>query len=161
MTVGLGEEHAPIGQIDDVDHPMQGSTSRMSRLIDNVLDFARGRLGGGIDIRRDAHEPLGPTLQLVIREMKSSAPERDVATEIGLDVPIYVDHSRIGQWFSNVLGNAVTHGDPEGSILVTAKVVVGHFVLSVPNRGESILPEASEHRSRSTSAWSSDFIVPL
>lgn len=27
---------------------MQGSVNRMSRLIDNVLDFARGRLGGGL-----------------------------------------------------------------------------------------------------------------
>ena len=29
-------------------------------LIDNVLDFARGRLGGGISLSRDANRPLGP-----------------------------------------------------------------------------------------------------
>jgi len=31
---------------------MEDSISRMSGLIDNILDFARGRLGDGIDLDR-------------------------------------------------------------------------------------------------------------
>ena len=38
---------------------MQGSLNRMSLLIDNVLDFARGRLGGGLaSVQRRASEPV-------------------------------------------------------------------------------------------------------
>ena len=41
---------------------MLGSVLRASDLIDNVLDFARGRLGGGLTLTRDAQAPLGPVL---------------------------------------------------------------------------------------------------
>ncbi len=37
---------------------MQRSVSRMAGLIDNVLDLARGRLGGGLPIASDADEPV-------------------------------------------------------------------------------------------------------
>ena len=39
---------------------MQTTVMRMAGLIDNVLDFARGRLGGGITLERDASRPLEP-----------------------------------------------------------------------------------------------------
>jgi len=42
---------------------MQGSVLRMSGLIDNVLDFARGRPGGGVTIVRNSDAPLDPVLK--------------------------------------------------------------------------------------------------
>ena len=39
---------------------MQKSAARMASLIDNVLDFARGRLGGGMTLTLSA-QPLEPT----------------------------------------------------------------------------------------------------
>ena len=41
---------------------MQTTVMRMAGLIDNVLDLARGRLGGGIGLDRDAGKPLEPVL---------------------------------------------------------------------------------------------------
>lgn len=51
---------------------MRNSITRMSGLIDNVLDFARGRLGGGLTLSRDADEPLEPILNQVIAELSAS-----------------------------------------------------------------------------------------
>src|SRR6185312_2779682 len=51
---------------------MQGSVNRMSRLIDNVLDFARGRLGGGLSLQRTAGDPVEQTLKQVLAELQSS-----------------------------------------------------------------------------------------
>ena len=45
----------------------------MSGLIDNVLDFARGRLGGGITLTREAVIALGPILQQVVNELRVGA----------------------------------------------------------------------------------------
>ena len=48
---------------------MRGSTSRMLTLIDNLLDLARSRQGGGLTLSREADEPLEPMLRTVITEL--------------------------------------------------------------------------------------------
>src|SRR6202522_1582067 len=54
------------------------SASRMVALIENMLDLARGRLGGGLPLTRDADGPLEPVLEGVISELKSIQPDRVV-----------------------------------------------------------------------------------
>ena len=76
---------------------MQGSVVRMSGLIDNVLDFARGRLGGGITLDRNADEPLEPVLRQVIAELRFSHPDRDIRVDFDLADPVNCERSRIGQ----------------------------------------------------------------
>ncbi|HEX7791036.1 MAG TPA: GAF domain-containing sensor histidine kinase, partial [Afipia sp.] len=58
---------------------MQQSTARMSALIDNVLDFARGRLGGGLALTRKS-QSLQPVLDHVIAELRASFPESPIET---------------------------------------------------------------------------------
>ena len=67
-----------------------------------------------------------------------------VAIEMRLDVPhaINVDHARVAQMFSNLLGNAITHGSEDHPIAVEASVTDGDFVLFVANGGEPISPAA-------------------
>ena len=62
---------------------MQQSVARMSALIDNVLDFARGRLGGGIALNR-APQPLEPVLEQVIAELRASFPASRIETRFRL-----------------------------------------------------------------------------
>ena len=88
---------------------MQKSFMRMASLVDNILDFARGRLGGGITLTLSA-QPLQPTLQQVVDELQSTHPESIIKTEFALTKPVIADPVRIGQLFSNLLGNALTHG---------------------------------------------------
>ncbi len=52
----------------------QSSAARMAGLIDNVMDFARGRLGGGLTLDRDAAEPVEPVLRQVVAELQTNAP---------------------------------------------------------------------------------------
>ena len=88
---------------------MQKSVVRMASLIDNVLDFARGRLGGGITLTLSA-QPLEPALQQVVDELQSTHPETIIKTDFALTKPVTADPVRIGQLFSNLLGNALTYG---------------------------------------------------
>ncbi|MEI8715519.1 PAS domain-containing sensor histidine kinase [Mesorhizobium sp. ISC11] len=125
---------------------MLASIARMSGLIDNVLDFARGRLGGGLGLTRDRGKPIQPTLQQVLDEIRSSYPERQIDVLWNLDGDmIEVDHVRLAQLFSNLMGNAIAHGDPETLIQVTGKFSEGFFDLSVANGGKPI-PQAALQR---------------
>ena len=55
---------------------MKQSAMRMASLIDNVMDFARGRLGGGLTLERDAGEPIEPVLQQVVSELQMNEKTR-------------------------------------------------------------------------------------
>ena len=55
---------------------INSTVTRMSDLIDNILDFARGRLGGGITLTRDANRPLEPVLEQVVDELRTASPQR-------------------------------------------------------------------------------------
>ena len=121
---------------------MQTTVNRMSRLIDNLLDFARGRLGGGLTLQRNANEPIGQILNQVVAELRSSHLDRKIETKFDLGEAINCDGQRIGQLFSNLLGNAITHGSPDKPIVVRAKTEQGTFELSVVNAGDPIPPAA-------------------
>jgi len=123
-------------------HMMQTTVTRMSGLIDNVLDFARGRLGGGITLSRDANRPLEPVLRQVVDELSTAAPDRVIESDFRITSPVNCDRSRMGQMVSNLLGNALTHGSPEAPVKVVAATDNGMFELWVANAGEPI-PQAA------------------
>jgi sigma-B regulation protein RsbU (phosphoserine phosphatase) len=121
---------------------MQKSVMRMTSLVDNVLDFARGRLGGGITLVLSS-QPLEPTLQQVVDELQSTHPESIIKTDFVLTKPVQADPARIGQLFSNLLGNALTHGLRGEPVTVTAKAD-DRFELAVCNAGNPIPPATME-----------------
>ena len=128
----------------EIAEQIQRSISRMSGLIENVLDFARGRLGGGFVTTRDNDKPLAPLLLQVINELRSVHPERSVTVDIDLREPVTCDRQRIGQLLSNLLGNAFVYGAPATSIQVRARAEAGQFELSVANAGQDIEPSSLE-----------------
>jgi phosphoserine phosphatase RsbU/P len=124
---------------------MQRSVVRMSGLIANVLDFARGRLGGGITLDRNADQPLEPVLQQVVAELRTGAPDHVIQTDFALAEPVNCDRSRIGQLVSNLLGNALTHGASGEPVRIHASTKDGILELWVANAGKPIAAEAMEH----------------
>lgn len=116
---------------------MQRSVEQMTGLIDNVLDFARGRLGGGLDVEPCEVE-LQPLLVHVIDELRGARPDRTIVAEFDLKRPVRCDRVRIGQLVSNLIANALTHGDPQAPVRVTAAIVDDVFELSVANAGAPI-----------------------
>jgi K+-sensing histidine kinase KdpD len=115
---------------------------RMTGLIENVLDFARGRLGSGIALHKKPNEPMEKVLMQVIDELTAVWPNREVMTQFLLAEPVNCDGTRIAQMFSNLLGNAFNYGRPNTAISVKAESIAGIFTLSVANEGQRI-PEAN------------------
>jgi signal transduction histidine kinase len=123
---------------------MQKSVSRMAGLISNVLDLARGRLGGGIPVHCSPDAKVGDALTQVAAELRSAFPDRAIETDFVLDRPVTCDSARVAQLFSNLLANAITHGDQNGPVRAQARIDADVFELSVANIGSPIPSEAAE-----------------
>lgn len=117
---------------------MQTTVMRMAGLIDNVLDFARGRLGGGIGLDRNAGKPLEPVLMAVVDELRLAWPGRVIEAEFKIDRPVNCDQSRIGQLLSNLVGNGLTHGASARPVVVHGETRGECFELWVANAGDPI-----------------------
>lgn len=135
LMMPLPEKAVPVVTL------IKRSSARMTGLIENVLDFARTRLGAGLVLNRVADAGLSATLEEVIAETRAVWPEREVRSELDLRQPVNCDGARIAQMFSNLLANALTHGDPQGPVRVRARCDGSDFELSVSNLGEPIPPE--------------------
>lgn len=139
----LSKQELP-GRGPQVVELIQQSVTRMNGLIDDVLDLARGRLGGGLSVSREVTADLSQTLQHVVAELVS-ATGRDIRAEITLRRPVSVDRPRLAQMASNLLGNAIAHGAPEGPIVLRAHIDGEVLTISVSNQGEPI-PTATMER---------------
>jgi two-component system, sensor histidine kinase and response regulator len=122
---------------------MVNSGRRMSRMIDDMLDLTRARLGGGIPLRREPIE-LGQLVQRVIQEHQVAFPQgRFEIRQVG-DLSGCWDADRLAQMTSNLIGNALEHGEKREPVEVSLNGTRADVVtLSVTNTGvipEDILP---------------------
>lgn len=123
---------------------MHESADRMAELIENVLDFARGRLGGGLSVtRRLAY--VEPLLAQVVDELQAAHPERQIALHCTAGLPVSCDPHRLAQLVSNLVGNAITHGAKTEPVRVACGIFNETFRLSVTNAGPQI-PQAARER---------------
>jgi signal transduction histidine kinase len=117
---------------------IERSARRMSGLINDVLDFARGRLGSGIGIDFTDTTTLGQSLEGVTAELREGHPEREIRSEIAIDGPLRCDPERIQQLLSNLLANALAHGQANAPVRVRATLAGQDVVIEVHNEGEPI-----------------------
>lgn len=117
---------------------IEGSVTRMAGIIDNLMDFARGRLGGGLTIDLTTGGAIEPVLRHVVTELQIDKPDRVVETHFALNQPVICDTRRVAQLASNLLGNALAHGAPDKPVRMIAVTTVGSFELTVANAGDPI-----------------------
>lgn len=120
------------------------SARRATRLVDDVLDFTRGSMGKGIPVNIEPCPDLEEALRHVIAEIQSVHPDRSILSSIGDLRDVQCDRERVAQLVSNLVANAVTHGDRAGAVVVSAQSDQATFVLSVKNQGQ-IAEEALPH----------------
>jgi signal transduction histidine kinase len=114
------------------------SSVRMGVLIENILDFARGRLGDGIPVQRKLVDDLQQTLQQTLEEVQASHPRATFTHTLKVPSGVYCDALRISQLLSNLLGNAATHGSISAPIILNAYAENDEIVISLTNQGTPI-----------------------
>lgn len=119
---------------------LDASTARARRLITDILDFTRARLGGGIPMQR-RHVDLGATAEQIAHEVRASHPGRDLQLTRKGDLTGRFDPDRLAQVMTNLLNNALDHGDPSSPVTFTIAGRDREVTLTVQNRGETLSPE--------------------
>jgi len=121
------------------------SSYRMRGLVENIMDFALGRMGGGINLKFSTDYHLEDILNHAITELKILHPDRQIDKVFTLAAPVNCDGRRIAQLFSNLLGNALKHGKADAPVIIKAESDENTFTLSVSNKGKKI-PAAAMDR---------------
>ncbi|RYZ08701.1 MAG: hybrid sensor histidine kinase/response regulator [Myxococcales bacterium] len=111
---------------------IRASGQRMAGLVNDVLDMARSRIGGGIVLGKERLD-LGELVQRLVAEH-----HREGGFKVSLTGDLHGewDAGRLAQAISNLLGNAVQHGGTESPIEVTADgSALDSVTLSISNAG--------------------------
>lgn len=125
---------------------MRSSAGRMGRIIADLLSYTRTRLGSGIPIQRSGAD-LRAVVQRVVDELRAGNPDREIVVEApaGDDLSGPWDPDRLEQVASNLVSNAVDHGEPATPVRVELAGAAGEVRLAVRNAGGGLPPEALAH----------------
>jgi two-component system sensor histidine kinase/response regulator len=120
------------------------SGTRMARMIEDMLDLARARLGGGIIVKREAAD-FKALVERVMREHQAAAPNRRIEASYAGDFEGHWDPERIAQVASNLIGNALKHGDSASSVYVQLDGTSRDCVTFAVTNGGTIPPDILAH----------------
>jgi PAS domain S-box-containing protein len=109
-----------------------GSSKRMARMISQLLDLTRARLGGGFPLEPKPTD-MGELCRNVVGEF-----EGPIQLEVEGDVTGTWDPDRLAEALSNIAGNAIEHAAPGTTVAVKAHSDGPDVVVEISNRGEPI-----------------------
>ncbi|MBA3466098.1 MAG: sensor histidine kinase [Gemmatimonadaceae bacterium] len=133
-TGDLKEPHATLAA------RIASSSTRMNHMVGDLLDFTRGRLGGGIPIVR-ADVSMKKIVSDVVDEISAAHPGRVLNLHADQDQDGDWDCARITQVLTNLIGNALEHGSAGTVVNIYVGGDAEEAVVSVHNRGPAIPPE--------------------
>jgi signal transduction histidine kinase len=113
-------------------------------MVGDLLDVARTRLGGSLPLDP---EPMDgdAACQRVVEELRELYPKRDIRYEVSGDVSGVWDAVRVNQLLSNLVRNALQHGEASSPVTVRAIGEPERAVFEVHNIGEPIPPTMMPH----------------
>jgi PAS domain S-box-containing protein len=120
------------------------SGARMARLIDDILDFARSRMGGGIPVTRQRMN-MAEVCRATLEELQVTFPERQLLLEAKGELWGEWDPDRVAQVLSNLVFNALQHGQPDTPVHTTLRRKGNEVLLSVHNLGAPVPEELMPH----------------
>lgn len=117
------------------------ASERMSAMVKDILDFTQTAFGVTLPLS-PAPTDMRTLATAIVGEVTTLAPECHVELAFEGDLGGRWDGARIGQMLSNLLANAVQHGDRTHPIEVRVSGVGGDVVVEVRNKGTPIAQEA-------------------
>lgn len=132
----LSEKHAGAAR------RIVSASERMSRLVSDLLDLTRTRLGEGIPlVKRPSN--LGNVCRQVVDEMAVAHPGRQIFLRCtDSDLSGTWDSDRLAQIITNLVANAFQHGDGLRPVTIRATSTASNGILTVHNYGKAIPPSS-------------------
>jgi signal transduction histidine kinase len=112
---------------------------RMERMITQLLDVTRARLADGLPLKRSPQDLAALALKIA-EELRVAHPGRTINVQTERPCQAFVDPDRIEQVLSNVVGNALAHGDPARPVTLAVDRRAEVATVSVHNFGPPIDP---------------------
>lgn len=116
------------------------SAERMSRMISDLLDLTRSRLGGGIIIEPKPAD-LRAICQQAIDELEGIRPSSPILLDVPGNAEGVWDRDRVAQVLSNLLSNALEYSAPQTPVRVAVREHGANLLIEVNNQGPTIPPE--------------------
>lgn len=118
---------------------VESSALRMTEMIENIMDFAHGRLGEGIQVTLINFD-LKTLLFNISEELRVAWPDREIILEVKSNIESNHkgDPARIAQLVSNLLANAITHGAVDQPVRIEAVLEKTYWQITVINSGTPI-----------------------
>jgi signal transduction histidine kinase len=123
--------------------PINNAALRIKSIIEQVVDFTRAQADGVMPIERKPGD-LAEQVAKVVQETQVRHPARTIGLQTDGDFNGSWDEGRIGQLVSNLLGNALMYGAPNGPITVKMWTSLADVSISVHNHGLPIPPGERE-----------------
>jgi sigma-B regulation protein RsbU (phosphoserine phosphatase) len=130
-------EHAPLEARQHMAGVIISSSGRMAKMINELLDFTRARLGNGIPVERRAVD-AAEICRRVLDEMRITHPNRAFEFNGPAQLGTYCDPERIAQLIANLMKNAVDYGDPAKPVALGLSETSEAVVIAVHNAGPAI-----------------------
>lgn len=144
MSANLIERLSGNEDVRKASTRITSSGKRMSRMLEDVLDLARARLAGGLQIRPEDSD-LGPVVRRVVQEHQLAFPASRIELQLRGDLAGCWDVDRLAQVISNLASNAQQHGQAGEPIVIEVDGSHPDTVsFSVTNAG-TIAPEVLPH----------------
>jgi signal transduction histidine kinase len=114
---------------------------RMKRMIDQMLDLTRARLGGGITVSWDGPRDVVALTLKTIEEFGATHPSARIELSAPTMCVVDVDGDRFEQVMANLIGNALQYGDAAREVSVTIELRGTLLSVRVRNFGAPIAPQ--------------------
>ncbi|MFL5357876.1 ATP-binding protein [Archangium sp.] len=121
-----------------------GSSERMTRMITDLLDFTRGRLGGGIPIMTKPVN-LRHLCHHLVEELETSHPGRELRLEAAGQFLGEWDPDRLAQLVGNLCKNALDYSPEDTPVDLVLHDEGDTVGLEVHNQGAPIPPDQLPH----------------
>jgi signal transduction histidine kinase len=118
------------------------SADRMTRMIEQLLDLTRIRLGGGLVLNRQRMD-MNQVAEEVVDELRIAHGDREIKILLspGDTAMGHWDRDRVAQLLSNLISNAVQYSRPQTAVVATVCRQDAHMCIDVHNDGPPIAPE--------------------
>jgi len=130
----LNEKNSHIASL------IETSSTRALDIVTDLLDLTRARLGTGLAVLRQPMD-MGTLAQQLVDEMCIQYPNSPILLQTSEELEGEWDVTRLGQVFSNLIGNAVQYSSAGSVINVILKGDAQEIIITIQNQGRPIPPD--------------------